>query len=114
KRVRSSLDECYAALPDIPAHLRNLSAVCTLADYVDAGKAPSIGGDDGAVALYANDLQMSRVSASPEQAMDVQPSLHAAFRSTNALVRLVRQQRDEDTRRKLIREHCDKAAVLRA
>lgn len=114
KRVRSSLDECYAALPDIPAHLRNLSAVCTLADYVDAGKAPSIGGDDGAVALYANDLQMSRVSASPEQAMDVQPSLHAAFRSTNALVRLVRQQRDEDTRRKLIREHCDKAAALRA
>ena len=87
----------------IPDGMRDLSALCTLADYVDSGKATNA---QDASELYAGDLTRSEVSSLPEHATAAQPTLRSAARTTDSIVRSVRAEPSEQERYGRIVKYC--------
>lgn len=88
----------------VPSGVRDMVAICTLADYVNLGKASSV---DEACALYEEDLRQMRVSAHPEQATTSQPTVRSAIRSATALARGVRAEPSEERRYQRIADFCE-------
>lgn len=99
--VRDALDKRYEE-GLVPPSLRNMSAVCTMADYIDEGYCNEIAGEDGAAARFQRDCAKSKVSASPQKAMPTQPTLRAATRSADNLVKSIDTEPSEERRQKRI------------
>ena len=112
--LEGALGDCYAQ-GLVPESLREVAAVCTMRDYLEAGRAGRIAGELGAAALWRQELSHSQVSAAPERATEAQPTLRALARRTGALVADV-SSGDAQRRRERVEEHCHKAqaAVVQA
>lgn len=112
EELSRALEGCYAGSTLVPQGMRNLVAVCTLADYLDTGRASELEGADGAIAQYQSDLAALRIDLAPEQATALQPTLRTTVRSTAALLRRMETAAAEEQRQQIVREHCQKAASL--
>lgn len=97
---------------NVPSELANLAAVCTMVDYLNAGKATEMAGEQGAAKLYQQDLRSSRVGTEPKQATRDQPTLREAQRSADLLVRRTFAAPSEEERHEIIAEHCRNVSTL--
>lgn len=110
-QLRECIDSCYQR-EDVPVELADLAAVCTMVDYISAGKAAGIEGEQGAARLYQQDLRNSRVGTEPKQATKDQPTLREAQHSADLLVRRTFAAPTEEERAKIIAEHCHHVSTL--
>ena len=115
KAVRESLTKLEAAETDlhrvldevygrdlIPVELRELSAVCTMVDYLETGQADDI---NSAAEQYRNDLVEGNVGTVPEQATVAQPTLRALRSSTDRFARELERTQNPDDLRGLVDKH---------
>lgn len=95
--VGNALSKRYEAGP-IPPTLRNMSAACTMADYLVTGQCDSIAGKDGAAARFQRECAESKASTNPQKALATQPTLRAATRSAEQLVQSIDAEPSEERR----------------
>ena len=110
-QLKDCIDGCYQR-EDVPVELANLAAVCTMVDYISAGKAASMEGEQGAARLYQQDLRNSRVGTEPKQATKDQPTLRDAQQSADMLVRRTFSAPTEEERAEIIADHCHHVCTL--
>ena len=106
RRLSTELERRCAA-EGISEGMHDPVAVCTLADYVDLGKASTI---DEACSLYRKDTARSAVGALPGQATDLQPTLRSADRAAHALARSIDAETTEERRYERVVEYCKGAS----
>ncbi len=101
KKTASILERLYA-LDIISADYRNLAAVCTLRDYLSAGKCTQLDGTEGAYELFTNDVNKKGFADSLSDAVErldaielKQPLLHSAIADGNAVITRIQKKSDE-------------------
>lgn len=109
--VGEALDKRYES-GTIPPSLRNMSAVCTMADYIDAGLCSNIAGEDGAASRFQRECTESKVSTNPQKALATQPTLRAVIRSTEQLVRSIDTEPSEERRQVRIASYLEHVNAL--
>lgn len=104
--VLGALDAIYEGGP-VPTSLRDLGAVCTMADFLDTGQCEEIAGEDGAAARFESEQARGKVSADPQKASPTQPTLRATVRAAEELVQSIDAEPSEKRRQTRISEYCE-------